>query len=131
MLFVDTSVWIDFLAGRDSVEIQLLMRALQDSETVCFTGMVLQEILQGVHRKEDRMEIEERFAPFVEIFPRRSTYRLAADLFRQARSIGHPVRSGVDCLIAACCIEQDAQLLEKDRDFQILSQVSALQLAGK
>ena len=128
MLFIDTSVWIEFFAGRDVAQIPLLVRALEDMETVCFTGMVLQEILQGIHRQQQRAKVEACFSPFVEIVPTLSTHRLAAELFRRARSAGHPIRSSVDCLIAACCIEQDARLLEKDRDFIFLSRVAPLQL---
>jgi predicted nucleic acid-binding protein len=32
----------------------------------------------------------------------------------------------VDCLIAACAIRHDLEVLHRDRDFAVISQVSAL-----
>jgi predicted nucleic acid-binding protein len=32
----------------------------------------------------------------------------------------------VDCLIAACAIRHDLEVLHRDRDFAVLSQISAL-----
>ena len=128
MIFVDTSVWIDLFRDQINPQLEILVRALGDEETLCFSGVVLQEIFQGVSSSKQRRKIEESFAPFVEIFPNRSTYLLAADLFRQSKSQGHPIRNSVDCLIAACCIEHDLQLLENDRDFKYLREVSDLRL---
>jgi predicted nucleic acid-binding protein len=128
MILVDTSVWIDLFANNSGPEIELLIQGIYGDETICFTGVILQEIFQGVSSSKQRKEIEDSFAPFVEIFPSRSTYLLAAELFRKSRSNGHPIRSSVDCLIAACCIEHDLELLEKDRDFKYLCLVSNLKL---
>ena len=128
MIFVDTSVWIDLFNDRPSREVEILVQALDGEETICFTGVILQEIFQGVSSQSQRSAIEDSFSPFVEIYPNRTTYLLAADLFRESRSNGHPIRSSVDCLIAACCIEHDLELLEKDRDFNYLCEISNLKL---
>ena len=37
------------------------------------------------------------------------------------------VRSGVDCLIAACAIRHGLEVLHCDRDYDALARVSALQ----
>jgi len=36
------------------------------------------------------------------------------------------VRSSVDCLIAACAIRHDLEVLHRDRDYTALAEVSAL-----
>jgi predicted nucleic acid-binding protein len=126
MVFVDTSVWIDFLGNRASPQVDCLLASLEKEDTIYFTGLILQEIFQGVASARTRKAIEESFLPFVEIFPTRSTYLLAAELFRKSRAKGHPIRSSVDCLIAACCVEHKLPLLEKDRDFKYVEEVSAL-----
>jgi hypothetical protein len=125
MIFVDTSVWIDFFRGKDTEEIRYLSLALEE-ETIAYTGMVLQELFQGIPSARKRDLVEKSFAPFVEIFPSRSTYRLAAELFRKSREKGHPIRSSVDCFFAACCLEQNLEILERDRDYWYISQVSRL-----
>jgi predicted nucleic acid-binding protein len=126
MLFVDTSVWIDFLRAENTKEVAFLEQCLEE-ETIVFTGMVLQELLQGIGSASKRKLVEESFNPFVEIFPSRSTYKLAADLFRKSRENGHQIRSSIDCLFAACCIEQDAVILEDDKDYKYIAEVSPLQ----
>jgi predicted nucleic acid-binding protein len=125
MIFVDTSAWIDFFRDKDTEEVRYLANALEE-DTIAYTGMVLQELFQGISSAKKRDLVEESFEPFVEIFPSRSTYRLAAELFRKSRGKGHPIRSSVDCLFAACCLEQNLELLEKDRDYLYISQISRL-----
>ena len=44
MLFVDTSVWIDFLADREGKQVNLLVAALKDEEPICYAGLVIQEL---------------------------------------------------------------------------------------
>jgi predicted nucleic acid-binding protein len=54
----------------------------------------------------------------------------AVDLFRRARRArraGHTVRSGVDCLIAACAVRHGLIVLHNGRDFPALAAVSGLQ----
>ena len=50
----------------------------------------------------------------------------AVDLYRRARRAGVPVRSGVDCLIAACAVRHNLEVLHVDRDFTSLSRISQL-----
>jgi hypothetical protein len=48
------------------------------------------------------------------------------DLYRSARRGGLTVRSFADCLIAACAIRQDLEVLQRDRDYKALARASAL-----
>jgi predicted nucleic acid-binding protein len=50
----------------------------------------------------------------------------AVGLFRTARKTGRTVRSSTDCLIAACALRSDLEILHRDRDFAVLAEVSAL-----
>lgn len=131
MVFVDTSVWIDFFADRKTEQVDLLSNFLENEETLCFTGIILQELFQGIRSARQRRKIEACFLPFVELFPSRSTYLLAAEVFRKSRESGHPIRSSVDCLIAACCIENNAMILERDRDYAYIAAISKLQVMRK
>lgn len=126
MVLVDTSVWIDFFSDKESREVSYLTEAIESEESICYTGVILQELFQGIQSSKERNFIENSFLPFVELFPSRSTYKLAAELFRKSRKAGHPIRSSMDCLIASCCIENGALILENDRDYEFISQVSKL-----
>ena len=50
----------------------------------------------------------------------------AVALYRSARRRGLTVRSSVDCLIAACALRHDLEILHRDRDFGALARVSGL-----
>jgi len=50
----------------------------------------------------------------------------AAELYRAARRNGLTVRSGVDCLIAACALRHALEVLHHDRDYSALARVSDL-----
>jgi len=53
-------------------------------------------------------------------------YLDAVSLFRAGRRIGVTIRSSVDCLIAACAIRNDLEVLHRDRDYAALARVAAL-----
>ena len=50
----------------------------------------------------------------------------AVHLYRAARLAGFSIRSGVDCVIAACALRHGLILAHHDRDFEALACVSAL-----
>jgi predicted nucleic acid-binding protein len=50
----------------------------------------------------------------------------AVALYRSARRAGLTVRSGVDCLIAACALRHGLTVLHVDRDFDLIARVAAL-----
>jgi len=52
----------------------------------------------------------------------------AVDLYRRARRAGFTVRSGVDCLIAACALRHNLTVLYADRDFPAIAKVSQLEV---
>lgn len=47
-------------------------------------------------------------------------------LYRSARRAGLTVRSSVDCLIAACALRHDVEVVHRDRDFSALAKISGL-----
>jgi predicted nucleic acid-binding protein len=48
MILVDTSVWIDFFAGRDLPHVAKLEQSILDNEDLALSGIILTEILQGI-----------------------------------------------------------------------------------
>ena len=68
MLLVDSSVWIDYLRGRRSIEADLLDRALQTSAPL-LGDLILTEVLQGVRDDAQYRTLRSRLLelPFTEI----------------------------------------------------------------
>jgi predicted nucleic acid-binding protein len=89
---------------------------------------VLQEVLQGFDAEPAFARAREAMMalPIVESPLGPNIFLQAVDLYRSARRRGLTVRSGADCLIAACAIRSQVDVLHYDRDFDALARVSAL-----
>jgi predicted nucleic acid-binding protein len=57
----------------------------------------------------------------------RETFLSAAHIYRALRARGVTIRNSVDCMIAACCTENGAQLLHNDRDFDAIASHTKLE----
>jgi predicted nucleic acid-binding protein len=127
MIAVDSSVWIDFLAGRPTQQVALLDGWLADRPSeIALVDIVLTEVLQGLPA-EDVQRVEETLLDLDVLHLHWLTdFRAAAGLRRAARESGAPVRSTIGCLIAAVCIRTDATLLHADTDFDRLAAISEL-----
>jgi predicted nucleic acid-binding protein len=124
VLLVDTSVWIEVF--RRPSRLQLESVADLDEIVTCLP--VIQEVLQGfLDERAFRLAREAMLAfPLVESPLRSEVFLEAAQLYRSARRAGVTIRSGVDCLIAACALRHGLPVLHRDRDFSLLAQVSPL-----
>ena len=129
-LFVDTSVWW-LVLRRDrashAAEAIRLREALEQGETLVTTGIVLQELLQGINGPRQRTLLEQRFAALPFILPEREDHVRAADLHTAARRKG--IQAGtVDSLLASLCLRHELTMLSTDEDFQQLAGVSDLKV---
>jgi predicted nucleic acid-binding protein len=124
MLLVDTSAWIEVF--RKPARLDLDGVGGLDEVVTCLP--VLQEVLQGFrHESAYRVAREAMLAlPCVESPLPRERFEEAAELYRAARRAGLTLRSGVDCLIAACAIRHGLTVLHRDRDYAVLAKVSPL-----
>lgn len=128
MIVVDTSVWIDLFAARDTPQVGYLWRCLDgEDEDVALTDIILTEILQGLRTDREVQRVGERLSVF-EVLRLRdlSDFRLAAALYRSARRHGVTVRRTNDCLIAAVCVREQVPLLHAGHDFDHLARVTEL-----
>lgn len=124
MLLVDTSVWIEVFRKRDP----LRLIDVVDLDEVVTCLPVVQEVLQGFRDEAAfRIARESMLAfPVLESPLRLEVFEEAAQLYRTARRKGLTVRSGVDCLVAACALRHDVEILHEDRDYDLLKGVAPL-----
>jgi len=124
MILVDSSAWIEVLRGRRRETFASI--APPGEIVTCLP--VIQEVLQGFDhvavRRIARAALND--VPTIEEPLTRAVFDEAIELFLSARRAGLTIRSGVDCLIAACAIRNNATLLHVDRDFTKLATVSPL-----
>jgi len=128
MVLVDTSVWADLFNGHPSTEASMLRQLIENETELFTTGLIVQEILQGISDKEKRAEIRSDLTEFVLIDPSLQTHVEAAEIFAGCRKKGVTIRKSIDCAIAAITLEYDLELLHKDRDFAQIAKVFPLKL---
>jgi hypothetical protein len=129
MILVDTSVWIDFLRGEHSTERRILHKLIEDGEEISITGIVLTEILQGITEEEKYQQTMNYLLEFPIYEPKGiTTYIDAARIYRECRNNGKTIRSTIDCVIAAICLENDLYILHKDRDYDIIQECAGLKV---
>ncbi len=126
MYLVDTSVWVEVF--RRPAGLDLESAVAFDDVVTCLP--VIQEVLQGFLDERPYRVAKEamRALPIVESPLSLDVVDQAVELYRQARHAGVTVRSGVDCLIAACALRHDLTVLHRDRDFELLARTSPLRV---
>ena len=126
MIVVDSSVWIDFLNGRNAPHVRRL-RALLGTEEIIMGDLMLCEVLQGLDSERAAQEVEALLRRF-EIVPMAGDViaTAAARNFRSLRRRGITVRKTIDLLIGTWCIQNRGPLLHNDGDFRPMARYLGL-----
>lgn len=128
MIVVDTTVWIDFFAGRtDQPHVAELSSLIDADAGIALTDVILTEVLQGLRRDDTVRRVDRRLSAFdILRLHTLDDFREAAAIYRHARGKGKTIRRTLDCLIAAVCIREGCPILHNDRDFDHLAEVTGL-----
>jgi predicted nucleic acid-binding protein len=117
MVIVDTTVWIDYLNGVATPEVEWLDREVTQRR-LGLLDLIVCEILQGLSTDEEATRVLRQLRRF-EIFETGGVElaMAAAHNYRKLRQRGRTVRKTIDCLIATFCLRGGHALLHVDRDF--------------
>ena len=128
MIFVDSSVWIDYFNGQPTEAANFLDRSL-GVENLVIGDIVYTEVLQGFKRDKDFDTAKNLLTSF-EVHPivNQELAIKSADNFRLLRKRGVTVRKTIDVIIATYCIENQITLLQSDKDFVPFSEYLGLRL---
>ena len=123
MILVDTSIWIELLAGRPRYVIRE-----DDLQRFVTCGPVVQEVLQGLRPglQSDAFRAAFLAIPVLSDPVPLGLFIAAAEIYRQGRRRGITIRSSADCLIAAIAIEHGIPVWHRDRDFSAIARYTAL-----
>jgi predicted nucleic acid-binding protein len=117
VIVVDSSVWIDFLNGRNAPHVQRL-RTVLGTDEVIVGDLMLCEVLQGLDSERAAREVETLLRRFEIVAMASDAIAVAAaGHFRSLRRRGITVRKTIDLLIGTWCIENRRPLLHNDSDF--------------
>ena len=118
MIFVDSSVWINYFNDIPCPEVEKL-DTLLGVTPVAIGDLILTEVLQGFRSDRDFKTAKELLTSLIIFNILDTSLALkSADNFRFLRKKGITIRKTVDVIIATFCIENDIPLLSLDKDFQ-------------
>ena len=125
-VLVDTSVWVDYFAGRATPQAEWLDRAL-GTEPLVVGDLIVGEVLRGFQGREaeEARKALQRFRVYT-LGGLQLTLR-CAEHQRHLRSRHAPMPGQVDCLIATFCLETGFPLLHSDPAFEPFEQHLGLQ----
>jgi predicted nucleic acid-binding protein len=128
VIFVDSSVWIDFFNGHSTHATARLAQALA-VEPVLVGDLVLCEVLRGARSEAQAvlLERELRKCRFVSMLDTDLAVT-AAKNYRLLRAKGFTVRSTIDLIIGSYCIAHRHTLLHTDRDYDPMQHVLGLKV---
>ncbi|MBU0472721.1 MAG: PIN domain nuclease [Bacteroidetes bacterium] len=131
MIFVDSTVIIDYFNGVDNWQVDKLDSIL-GREVVVIGDFILTEVLQGFKSDSDYQKaklILNEF-PILNILGEEMAIK-SADNFRFLRKNGITIRKTIDVIIATFCIENNLELLHNDRDFEPFVELLNLKTVNK
>ena len=124
MTIVDTTVWIDYLAGVVNPQTTWLDREV-GRRPVGLTDLILCEVLQGIRGEASSRQVQGDLAKFNLFSTGGQALAIAsAQNYRDLRVRGITVRKTIDCLIASFCLQEGHSLLHRDRDFDAFENIS-------
>jgi predicted nucleic acid-binding protein len=121
MILIDTSVWIDFLGGRDTLHVKKVERLVESRKDICICGIVLTEVVQGIRENKEYERTKAFLSKLIFLPMIQETFFMAATIYRTCRSRGVTIRNATDCMIAATCIQHGVSLLHNDKDFDLIA----------
>lgn len=117
MIFIDSSVWIDYFNGKETPQTDWLDSALGKTPII-MGDLVLTEVLQGFRSDKDYEAARDLLLgmPFMEMGGRVLALQSALN-YRALRQKGVTVRKTIDVMIGTFCIHYQLPLLHDDADF--------------
>ncbi|WP_341208243.1 PIN domain nuclease [uncultured Sphingomonas sp.] len=118
MILVDSSVLIDVLNSRETLQTRRLEELSLDEQDIAVGDLMIVEVLQGTRTGNAFEEARAFLSEFSQL--RISDVPVAeqgARNYRALRQRGITIRKTIDTLIATRCIMSEVPLLYNDRDF--------------
>ncbi len=128
MILVDSSVWIDYFNGIETLATKKL-DGLLGIQPICTGDLILAEVLQGFRQDSDYQAAKTLLCA-LPVYPMLGVALSlkSVENFRVLRKQGITIRKTIDTMIATFCIENNFSLLHSDKDFQPFQQILGLQV---
>ena len=129
MILLDSSVWVDYLRGRQSrATVEVRRRLAEQFEQVAMCEPVAMELLAGAPDESALVKLGQLVDGLPSlILDETLDFRTAAHIHRSARRAGLTLRGLNDCLIAAIAIRHQATIIHQDVDFEVIGSIIRLE----
>lgn len=128
MVIIDTTVWVDYLNGAATPEVEWLERE-SARQRLGLLDIMLCEVLQGLSNDVEAAKVLRHLRRFAVFETGGVDLAVAAAAnYRALRMRGRTVRKTIDCIIATFCIVHDHALLHSDRDFDAFEEFLDLEV---
>jgi predicted nucleic acid-binding protein len=129
VILVDTSAWVEYFRHTGSPQDKRVTELIGDPQ-LATTEVILMEVLTGEpierHERVRRLLTSGTFLPL----DGTNDFEAAARLHRHCRANGVTVRRLTDCLIAIVAMREGAQVLSRDRDFDLIASCTTLRVVS-
>jgi predicted nucleic acid-binding protein len=123
MVLVDSSVWIEYFKGNDSV---LPLNELIDSNNLCINDLILAELLPSIdHKNED--DLKELLLAIEKIDMEIDWHQIISMQTKNSRNGMNKVGIS-DLIIIQNAIENNIELYTIDKHFDLMSKIHELKL---
>ena len=126
-VLIDTSVWIEYLQGTATEELQQLVDDLLSGKEIIVPRIVLAELVQGARSEKDIAAIREFLEAFSVVREGERTWMDAGKLSYDLKKKGKTI-SLADCYISVIAKENRASILTLDKHFKDMQNVAGLEL---
>ncbi|MCL4479794.1 MAG: PIN domain-containing protein [Deltaproteobacteria bacterium] len=116
-VLVDTSAWIEFFRKQDPY--YTTISDWMDEDTICCTGLIVAELLQGVKTEKEFGAIKDFLQVFDFLKEHKELWEKAGELSFNLGRKGYTIGLS-DCYIAAAALENDAWILTLDKHFHLI-----------
>ena len=120
LVFVDSSVWIDFFRKKPA-QLAMTLGSLLDDDRVAMSAQVRLELLSGVG-DSDWTRITKMFDALHNFVPTKETWKRAEDWARQSTAAGRRF-GAADLVIAASAAEHNASIWSADKAFAQMAEL--------
>ncbi len=131
MIFLDSTVLIDYFNGKNNWQVEILDSIL-GKELVVIGDYVLTEVLQGFKSEKEFRKAKTILLAFpcFDIGGKENAIQSAKN-YRFLRKKGITIRKTIDTMIATFCIQNKFTLLHNDRDFDPFNKFLNLKVYNK
>jgi hypothetical protein len=130
MVLVDTSVLVDFLAGRKNEQAAKLRAILDTDIPFGISRLIYSEVLQGAKNEKESQLLNDYLSTqtFYDLRDGKSSYKKAAMIYFNCKRRGVTLSGAATCVIAQTAIENNLHLLHHDRDFDRMAKIIPLKI---